>query len=247
MFIRRYIARITIVTISYLFSTNAAVSQEFNYGFFLGGNLGSPISTTIPEGASGKPIPGLNLGAFAGYEFSENFRIEIAVNYANFSSQFNTPLDSMPYIDKIPHPIYPDIVFEIETFFNGTAIGTFSNTYIQKSLSQYFKLSDNLEILIGTYTAMLLRSNSFANATGTVGFDPKTIEEKMDFSQYTRKLDAGINIGISYWFGKHMNIEPKITCGFQSIYNESFTALPYDLNNLFLQINFHYHFRKKIM
>lgn len=247
MFLKQTISKIAFAVILVLIFAGNAYSQHFNYGVFIGGNLGSPISTTIPEGASGKPVPGLNLGAFAGYEFTENFRVEFAINYANFSSEFNTPLDSMPYINKIPHPVYPDVVFEIETFFNGSADGNFNNTYIQKSLCQYFRISEKMEFSFGTYTAMLISANSYANATGTVGFDPKVIEERMDFSEYTRKLDAGISVGISYWFGNHINIEPKVIYGFQSIYNESFTALPYDLNNLFLQINLNYHFRKAIM
>jgi hypothetical protein len=245
-FLNRTLLHLAVLLV-FIFSTSDLYSQKYHYGVLFGGDIGSPITKDIPKGSSGKPLPGINMGAFGGVEFNENFRIEISLNYAHLSSQFNTVLDSMPYVDKIPHPIYEDIIFEVETFFNGTANGLFDNAYIQKQINQYFRLNKNLELIIGTYSSILLSANSYIDIEGTAGFDPTLIQDRIIFSDYTRKIDYGLSTGINYWFNNHINIKSKLMYGFNSIFTEELRELPYEVKNLFLQVNINYHFHQDIV
>ena len=96
---------------------NISLAQSFSVGTRVGVNIGSPVPFgNIPNGAGGNPIIGRNIGIVVEAELNEFYSIQFEVSMMRKACKFFTPLDSVEYIDRMQHPAFPDIVFEIETF-----------------------------------------------------------------------------------------------------------------------------------
>lgn len=230
-----------IIGFLFLWGSLSGVSQAVNYGLLGGTNLGSPVPFgNIPENASGRLMPAYNLGAFCDMNFTRHYRVEWSMAFSRKKSAFKTPLDSMPYVDKMTHPASEDIILEIETFFNGVAEGNFDNLYFVKSLNHFFRLSERLELGLGTYTAHLIRSNSEATARGRVGYDTTMINKTLEYSGFTRKLDVGFNLGFVYELNQHLKIHTIFNYGFNSLFDDGFPYLDYSVNNCYLKIDLAY-------
>ncbi|HQP03850.1 MAG TPA: outer membrane beta-barrel protein [Bacteroidales bacterium] len=218
-------------------------SQTVSVGPKLGMLAGSPVPYSfIPEGAKGAPKPGRNVGVFVCFEFSDHYSLTYELALTRKRTTFETPLDSVSYVDRIQHPLFPDVVFEVETFFNGTAIGCFDNYYLEQSLTHQISITEKLNGLIGLYTAWLQKSNTYAKGIGRVGFSPDIIEQELDYSSKMRQWDYGLKAGIGYEASKHMDIDLKLSYGFESVFCDSFSMLNYTVNNTFVELSLNYKF-----
>jgi hypothetical protein len=226
-----------IIILILAFIANVALPQSFSVGPKLGINIGSPIPFgNIPEGAGGTPIIGRNIGLVFDFELNDNFGIQYEITMMRKACNFYTPLDSVAYIDKIQHPFYPDIVFEVETFFNGEARGAFDNFYIEQSLIHNLKISEKLDIAFGVFSAWLQHSKTTATGKGRVGFNPEEIEESLDYASYMRTWDYGLKAGMQYELRKQIDINVRISYGLESVFTDNFNLFQYPINNTFLEM-----------
>lgn len=207
-------------------------------GTKLGVNMGSPIPLEdIPDGAKGSIVPGYNLGFVFNYPVNRHFSFQIELGYCRKAAKFSTPIDSMPYTDKIHHPLYPEIVFEIETFFNGETHGMFDNYYFEMPLMMNYHFNNKWSISAGGYYSWLNASRTNATATGTAGFDPKIRNEILDFAQNTRKNDFGYLLGTQFKLKESIGLNMRFMYGAKSIFIDSYDKVEYSLNNLFAEFS----------
>lgn len=219
-----------------LFLVSPCFAQSFAIGPRLGVNIGSPIPFgNIPDDAKGNPIIGRNIGIVIETELNDWYSIQFEVSMMRKACDFFTPLDSVEYIDRMQHPAFPDIVFEIETFFTGEAKGAFDNYYIEQSLIHNFKLTEKLDLALGVFSAWLHHSNTTATGIGRVGFDPSIIEETLDYASNMRTWDYGFKAGLRYQMLKHIEIGFRVSYGLESVFVDSFTLFKHTVNNTFLE------------
>jgi len=234
--------KITLLAVLVYLSASA-FSQTISFGPKLGMVAGSPVPYSfIPEGAKGAPKPGRNVGLFVKFDFTENYSLIYEVSMTRKRTTFETPLDSVAYVDRIQHPLFPEVVFEVETFFNGTAVGCFDNYYLEQSLTHQMRITEKMNGLFGLYTAWLQKSNTYAKGIGRVGFSPDIIEQELDYSSKMRQWDYGLKACIGYEASKHMDIDLKLSYGFESVFCDSFSMLNYTVNNTFVELSLNYKF-----
>lgn len=236
--------RVLIVSILSALIVNCSPAQKLTVGPKLGFNIGAPLPLgNIPDGAKGTPLACHNLGVFASYEISDKFSIQAELLYNRKGAQFTTPLDSMPYTDHLQHPLYPEIWYDIETFFNGTADGAFDNYYLELPLILSYKIGKSRwSVMTGGYYGWLKQTETHATATGYVGYDPALREEVLDFAENTRSYDYGALIGSTWKASDRININVRISFGFKSVFVDDYSKIDYSLNNMFAQFTASYSF-----
>ena len=230
--------RITVIFIFIIvIITSLRAQNEFKFGPKLGFNIGAPVPIgNIPKGAKGTLIIGQNLGLFFNYSISRHFSVQIEKLFSRKAAKFSLPLDSMPYTDHITHPVYPDIVFDIETFFNGMAEGEIDNYYyeIPVMINYHFK-NPKWSVCLGAFFSFLTKTKTNAHAIGTAGYDPALKNEYIDFAENTRNYDLGVIAGGQYITNSKLGFNLRVTYGLESILVDSYTKFNYSLNNTFVQ------------
>lgn len=227
-----------ILLINSFFLTKSISQSTLFFGPKIGFNLGSPIPlNNIPDGANGSLIPGYNLGVFLNYPINKYFSFQLELGYCRKAAKFSTPIDSMPYTDKIHHPLYPDIVFEVETFFNGESHGMFDNYYFEMPIMLNYHFNKKWSISAGAYYSWLNVSHTNVTATGTAGYDPTKRTETLDFAQNTRENDLGYLFSTQYKSKKNIGFNLRLSYGTKSIFIDSYNKIDYSVNNLFAELS----------
>ncbi len=209
----------------------------------IGINLGAPLPKgEISEDAEGKPIIGHNLGVFVNIPIYKTLRFQIEGSLNRKGAEFFTPVDSVAFTEYIQHPVYPDVVFHVESFFSGDVEGAFDNFYLEiPVLLQYsFSPSSKWKIEAGSYYAWLNKTNTHAKGTGTVGYDPTIREEEIDFKSDLRHYDWGMLGGVSYSIGEAFFVNLRFSYGMISIFKDNIDQI--DTRNLFSQFSLQYQF-----
>lgn len=237
--------RKTIAIVAAIILATTLSAQSISIGPKLGFNIGSPVPYSfIPPGAKGQPKPGRNVGLFMNLELSDKYSITYEVTLTRKHTRFETPLDSVPYIDRIQHPTLPHIVFEIDTWFTGKAMGEFDNFFVEQSLTHHIAITQKMNASIGVYSAWLQKSNTYAIGIGTVGYATNdTITQELDYSSKMREWDYGLKAGIQYKATKHIDCDLKISYGFESVFSDSFTLFNYSVHNTFVEVSLYYKFK----
>ena len=130
----------------------SAQENKITWGIKLGGNIGAPIPFGhIPEGATGAPIVGLNLGTWMAYHINPKLLLKIEFNYSVKGASYKTPLDSQYYEDIVYLPLPGGGTEEsiIKTFFTGTAEGQFDNQYLEWPIYLQYKVGKKLWVTGG--------------------------------------------------------------------------------------------------
>ncbi len=222
-----------------------ACAQSISFGPKLGITAGSPVPYSfIPPGAKGEIKPGRNIGMFINFEMNDRYSVTYEISSTRKHTGFETPLDNVPYIDRMQHPTMPHIVFEIDTWFNGVALGEFDNFFIEQALTHHIGITPKLNASIGMYSAWLHKSNTYAIGIGTVGYATEdTITQELDYSSKMREWDYGLKAGIQYKATKNIDCDLKISYGFESVFSDSFTLFNYPVHNTFIELSLYYKFR----
>jgi hypothetical protein len=227
----------------------SAQNNRISWGIKLGGNIGAPIPFgNIPEGATGAPIVGLNLGSWISYHFSAKTSLKLEFNYSVKGASFKTPLDSQYYEDIVylpkPGGGYEESV--IETFFNGAAEGKFDNQYLEWPLYIQYKVGKKLFLTGGIYFAYMFSTATYANGEGTVGYSTTIVSRTIPFEEELNKLDYGLRLGVNYTNGAKFSFDADLSYGIPSIFTESYKTIDYPINNFYFQFGVSYNFGKEL-
>jgi hypothetical protein len=215
-----------------------AQTNRIAWGLKLGGNIGAPIPFgNIPEGATGAPIVGLNLGSWISYHFNQKIALKLEFNYSVKGASFKTPLVNQYYYD-------PD--YEVETIFNGTAEGKFDNQYLEWPLYMQYKLGKKLWLTGGFYFAYMFATATYANGEGRVGYSPTVITRTIPFEEELNKFDYGLRLGTAYTNGGKFSFDGNLAFGISSIFKKSYKTIDYPINNFYFQFGVMYNFGKEL-
>lgn len=194
-----------------------AQTNRIAWGLKLGGNIGAPIPFgNIPEGATGAPIVGLNLGSWISYHFNPKMALKLEFNYSVKGASFKTPLVNQYYYDTEN---------DFETIFNGTAEGKFDNQYLEWPLYIQYKLGKKLWITGGFYFAYMFATATYADGEGTVGYSPTVLTRTIPFEEELNNLDYGLRLGTAYTNGGKFIFDADLSYGIPSIFKKAIKQL----------------------
>ena len=245
MYLKRILVSISILCI---YSTIDAQKNAFNLGIKVGGNIGAPIPFgNIPEGATGAPVVGLNLGSWASYSINQKLSLYIEFNYSVKGASFKTPLVNQ-YYEDIQYLPKPDGTYEsvtIKTFFNGKAEGKFDNQYLEWPILLSYKPGNKVCVIAGLYFAYMFSTSTYATGEGTVGYSPTVVTRSLPFDEELNKFDFGPLLGAKYENGGHFSFDARMIYGIPSIFKESYKTIDYSINNFYFQFAVNYRFGKE--
>jgi hypothetical protein len=238
-----------IITFSLLFINFAnAQNNRIAWGAKLGGNIGAPIPFgNIPEGATGAPIVGLNLGSWISYHFNPKLSIKLEFCYSVKGASFKTPLDSIYYEDISNRPGGGGIVDTFKTYFTGKAEGKFDNQYLEWPLYMQYRVSKRILLTGGVYFAYMFATATYADGEGTVGYSPTIVTRTIPFDKELNKFDFGIRFGAAYTNSGKFIIDANLSYGIPSIFKKSYKTIDYPINNIYFQFGVMYNFGKELI
>jgi len=123
-------------------------------------------------------------------------------------------------------------------------------TYINVPVIAKFYVIPSLSLEAGPQLGFLVDAQNKFTRTQTTGNSSSSFERKDDVKDNFRSVDAGFNLGASYFFTDHMFIQGRYTIGISSIDksdysdNEDFDNYDYDegVHNGVFQVSFGYRF-----
>jgi hypothetical protein len=226
-----------------------AQKNAFTFGVKLGGNIGAPIPFGhIPNGATGAPVVGLNLGSWAAYYFSPKLSLNLEFNYSVKGASFKTPLVNQ-YYEDVQHLPKPDGTFEdvtIITFFNGKAEGKFDNQYLEWPIILSYKPFKKVCLIGGIYFAYMFSSSTYATGEGTVGYSPTVVTRSLPFDEELTKFDYGPILGAKYENGGRFSFDGRMAYGVPSVFKKSYKTINYSINNSYFQFTVYYRLGRDI-
>lgn len=162
-------------------------AQESTFGIKAGANF-STIYGDFTEGF--QPRLGFQLGGLVHIDVNREFYVQPEVFYSSQGYVFDTDLPN----------INPD----------GPALGTdiksnVQNNFLAVPLIIGFKLNRNLAIEAGPHFAFLL------NQVVKVKEDTNITDEQKSSGDF--RLDYGLALGLSYAFGDHFSVQPRMYLG----------------------------------
>lgn len=247
-----------------LFSqNNTSKLANFTFGTELGIVAGTPIApsekgstftvgsgvnqTTMTVGdAKGRPGMGVHGAIFARYHFNKKIGIQSGLAYNAKKAAYKTPAynQDYTYLFVIDLPDGSTTTAEIATFFNGEVEGNFNNQYIEVPLLFLYSWNDKWTAQAGGYAAMLLKGSHKVWATGIVGDNFDTVDNKFqDESESINKWDYGLNAGINYNIFRQFETELRVSTGLRSIFSDDYQLAEDTVRNLYIELKANYTFK----
>lgn len=259
----------TILLSFILFSTsfsqesNTSKLNNFTFGTELGIVVGTPIApaekgstfTVGPEvnqatmtvaDAKGRLGIGVHGAIFARYHFNEKIGIQSGLGYNAKKAAYKTPAydQDYTYLFVIDLPDGSTETAEIATYFNGEVEGNFHNQYLEVPLLFLYSWNDKWTAQAGGYAAMLLKGSHKVWATGIVGDNFDTVDNKFqDESAAINKWDYGLNAGINYNIFRQFETELRISTGLRSIFSDDYQLAEDTVRNLYIELKANYTFK----
>ncbi len=226
--------------------------SKFTFGTELGIVLGTPYQKP-EEGAKGNLGIGPNLGIFARYRIIDKLSVQTGLTYVVKKAKYDTPAVDRYYKDDVAakdsdgNPLIINgepIIFDIETFFNGTVEGSFNNKYIENPILVIYDLGSRWSLHTGFYTSYLLSGEHKGKATGVVGDNFLTLDkEEFDESSDINTWDYGLNLGANYKVFKQLECELRLTSALRSVFQDDYQAADGIVRNMYLQAKVNYTFQ----
>jgi hypothetical protein len=239
-----------IVLLLFISNFVSAQNNHIAWGLKLGGNIGAPIPFgNVPEGATGAPIVGLNLGSWISYYFNQKISLKLEFNYSIKGASFKTPLEKQYYEDEVyvPLPNGDSLINYVKTTFTGTAEGKFDNHYLEWPIYIQYKIGNKILITGGGYFAYMFATATYANGEGYIGsLSGVIVTRTIPFEKELSKFDYGARLGVAYTNGGKFSFDGNLAFGISSIFKKSYKTIDYPINNFYFQFGVMYNLGKEL-
>ncbi len=254
------------LNITFLFSQdegNAPKRSKFIFGTDVGILYGTPIGpsekgSTITVGTApndvsltlndpkGSPGFGLHIGVFGRYNFNQKIGLQLGLAYRVKKATYQAPTYDQDYTLEgitLADGTYLPYTEPLDTYFNGTVKGEFSNKYLEVPIVVLYQFSKKWKVLGGSYLSYLLNGSHKVLASGIVGNNFLAIEDEFsDESAFINKWDYGVNTGVNYQIYNNIECGFRISSGLRSIFTEDY-VLEDTVRNLYMTLKANYTFQ----
>lgn len=221
-------------------------------GIRAGSSFGFPAGS-IPEGASGIPLPAISLGLFYSYKFTPKWSVQIGAETYSMKANFDTPYEDFEYIGNLGK--YMPELFEdngtIDTAFLKYAYvdgGRFNNKYIAVPVTAYYHFRKGWSLSFGGYVGYNYKKEMQGTATD-ISFGDRSdktisvpVSGTMPFneSDKIKDWDFGMNVGGNYELKSGINFDLRINAGLTDMFVKEFSAPPSAYHNIVVQTTIGY-------
>ncbi len=137
----------------------------------------------------------------------------------------------------------------IEGVFTGNVETKVKNSYITIPVAAVYDISKRWSLRFGGYMSFMVDGEFSGNAYNGYMHDGSPIGERIDnvdapydFSEDMRKIDAGVLVGADFVAYKHLLIYGDLAWGCVPLFDKNFTALSFNMYNVYLNLGFGYLF-----
>lgn len=137
----------------------------------------------------------------------------------------------------------------IEGVFTGDVNTTVKNSYITIPVLAVYDISPRWNLKFGGFMSFMVDGsftgsayNGYMHEGSPVGDRIDGVDATYDFSTDMRKVDAGVEIGADFIAYKHLLVYGDLTWGVVPLFKKDFTALSFNMFNIYLNLGFGYLF-----
>ncbi|MDR0348845.1 MAG: PorT family protein [Tannerella sp.] len=219
---------------------------KINGGFNTGGTLPIPLSVEIRKIESYRPSP-----------FAPHVALEV-IRWFNkkwgVSTQITLDYKGFKVKDRVKN-LHTEIEMADEKYignFTGKNETRINNSYITVPVMANYRFSDKWTAQLGLYIGYLY--NSGFKGTASDGYirrgspiGEKTIVDNaaFDFSENMNKFDFGLQIAGEWEFHHNFGLRGQITWGTKPIFPADFTAVSFDMYNIYGMLGLSYRLKTK--
>lgn len=137
----------------------------------------------------------------------------------------------------------------IEGIFTGDVETKVSNSYITVPLLASYNLTDRWALKLGGFVAFAISTefsgtarNGYMHEGSPIGDKIEGVNATYNFSNDVRTTDAGVEVGVDFKAFKHLIVSGDLTWGLIPIFDDEFTALSFNMYNVYMNLAFGYQF-----
>lgn len=197
----------------------AQIGWQINAGAI----VGSPVMSPIPEGATGKPGKGINIGTEILFSINEKLSIHGGVQYAVKGSEYTSPIEGR--YDIAEGVLGIELPFPLEANYTGEVEGEFKNSYLDFPLYAKYKVLKRLSLSAGFQYSRLLSGSMTGEADINALFFININDQPFDQSDLIKKNDKALLGELNFHILDNLELKLRGTYGLSPILTEDPTGL----------------------
>ncbi|MBO5720942.1 MAG: PorT family protein [Bacteroidales bacterium] len=211
-------------------------------GFNLGGTAPMGLPAEIRSLNSFKPTFSFTIAGTAQYNFNNKWGLQSGVKFDIKGMQTDATVKNYQLVVSMDGST-------IEGVFTGDVTTKVHNSYITLPVLAVYDISPRWDIKFGGYVSFMVNGEFSGTATNGYMRDGSPIGPRVDgvdavydFSNDMRKVDAGIQVGVDFIPYKHLLVSGDLTWGCMPLFKSDFTAMSFNMYNVYFNIGFGYVF-----
>ena len=211
-------------------------------GFNLGGTAPMSLPAEIRAINSFKPTFSFSIAGTAQYNFNNKWGLQSGIKFDVKGMETDASVKNYQLVVSMDGN-------NIEGVFTGDVKTKVHNSYITIPLLAVYNISPRWDIKFGGYASFMVNgefsgtaSNGYMRDGSPIGPRVDGVDATYDFSEDMRKVDAGVQVGVDFIPYKHLLISGDLTWGCLPIFKSDFTAMSFNMYNVYFNIGFGYVF-----
>ena len=211
-------------------------------GFNLGGTAPMSLPAEIRGINSFKPTFSFTIAGTAQYNFTNKWGLQSGVKFDIKGMQTDASVKNYQLVVSMDGST-------IEGVFTGDVTTKVHNSYITIPLLAVYNISPRWDIKFGGYASFMVNGefsgtakNGYMRDGSPIGPRVDGVDAVYDFSDDMRKVDAGVQVGVDFIPYKHLLISGDLTWGCLPLFKSDFTAMSFNMYNVYFNIGFGYVF-----
>ena len=189
-----------------------------------------------------KPTFSFTIAGTAQYNFNNKWGLQSGVKFDIKGMQTDATVKNYQLVVSMDGST-------IEGVFTGDVTTKVHNSYITLPVLAVYDISPRWDIKFGGYVSFMVNGEFSGTATNGYMRDGSPIGPRVDgvdavydFSNDMRKVDAGIQVGVDFIPYKHLLVSGDLTWGCMPLFKSDFTAMSFNMYNVYFNIGFGYVF-----
>ena len=211
-------------------------------GFNLGGTAPMGLPAEIRSLNSFKPTFSFSIAGTAQYNFNNKWGLQSGIKFDIKGMQTDASVKNYQLVVSMDGST-------VEGVFTGDVTTKVHNSYITIPLLAVYNISPRWDIKVGGYASFMVdgefsgtAKNGYMRDGSPIGPRVDGVDAVYDFSDDMRKVDAGVQVGVDFIPYKHLLISGDLTWGCLPLFKSDFTAMSFDMYNVYFNIGFGYVF-----
>ena len=198
---------------------HAQIGWQINTGTI----VGSPVMSPIPEGATGQPGWGINVGTEILFSIDEKLSLHGGVHYAVKGSEYTSPIEGR--YDVAEGVLGIELPFPLEADYTGNVEGKFKNTYLDIPFYVKYRVLKRLSLSAGFQYSKLLSGSMTGEVDVNTLLFLNFIDQPFDQSELIKENDKALLGELNFHILDNLELKLRGTYGLSPILTEDPSGL----------------------